>query len=78
MISKDEQGIVTVHEDKRHGFEDGQTVHFREVQGMTEVNGKHFVIKVLNPLSFSIGDTRGFSDYARQGIVEQVKVPVEF
>lgn len=26
MITKEENGIVTVHEDKRHGFEDGQTV----------------------------------------------------
>jgi len=23
MIERDEKGIVTVHEDKRHGFEDG-------------------------------------------------------
>jgi len=27
--------IVTTHEDKRHGFEDGDTVVFREVEGMT-------------------------------------------
>ena len=30
--------IVTVHEDKRHKFQDGDHVKFSEVQGMTELN----------------------------------------
>lgn len=30
--------IVTVHEDKRHKFQDGDSVQFREVEGMTELN----------------------------------------
>jgi len=30
--------IVTVHEDKRHKFQDGDYVKFVEVQGMTELN----------------------------------------
>jgi ubiquitin-activating enzyme E1 len=34
-ITKEKDGIVTVHEDKRHPFIDGDTVTFREVQGMT-------------------------------------------
>jgi ubiquitin-activating enzyme E1 len=37
-ISQDAQGLVCVHEDKRHGFEDDDWVTFSEVQGMTEVN----------------------------------------
>lgn len=37
-ISQDTQGRVTVHEDKRHGFQSDDFVTFREVQGMTEVN----------------------------------------
>jgi ubiquitin-activating enzyme E1 len=79
-ISKCPKGIVTVNDDKRHGFEDDDTVIFREVEGMTEVNDKHFKIKVISPFSFEIGDTTGFSDYTRQGIAEQVKVvrQVEF
>jgi hypothetical protein len=31
-----------LHEDKRHPFQDGDFVTFKEVQGMTEVNGKSF------------------------------------
>ena len=30
--------IVTVHEDKRHKFQDGDHVQFKEVEGMTELN----------------------------------------
>jgi ubiquitin-activating enzyme E1 len=37
-ITQEEKGTVSVHEDKRHGFEDNDHVIFREVQGMTEVN----------------------------------------
>ena len=74
-ISKCPKGIVTVNDDKRHGFEDNDHVVFREVEGMTEVNGKSFPIKVISPFSFEIGDTSSFGDYTRQGIAEQVKVP---
>lgn len=30
---------------------------------------------VTGPYTFSIGDTRGFSDYVRGGIASQVKMP---
>lgn len=75
-ISNDENSIVTVNDDKRHGFQDGDWVTFREVEGMTEVNDQKFKIKVLGPFSFSIGDTSKFGKYSRQGIAEQVKVPI--
>jgi ubiquitin-activating enzyme E1 len=74
-ISKDTVGQVTTHEDKRHGFVDGDTVTFREVKGMTDINGKKFLIKVLSPTAFTIGDTTGFKDYEGNGIAEQVKIP---
>lgn len=64
-----------MHEDKRHGFYDGDHVIFREVLGMHEINDKVFPIQVTSPFSFKIGDTSQFSDYHRQGICEQVKVP---
>lgn len=76
-ITKEENGVVTVHEDKKHRFVSGDHVTFSEVQGMEEVNGKTFEIKVLSPFSFSIGDTRGFSDYKREGVATQVKMPEE-
>jgi len=34
-ITNEKEGIVTTHEDKRHGFEDNDYVTFREVEGMT-------------------------------------------
>ena len=76
-ITKEENGMVTVHEDKKHKFSNGDYVTFSEVQGMEEVNGKTFPIKIVSPFSFSIGDTRGFSDYKREGIATQVKMPDE-
>eukprot|EP01016_Furgasonia_blochmanni_P016293 TRINITY_DN1933_c0_g1_i2.p1 TRINITY_DN1933_c0_g1~~TRINITY_DN1933_c0_g1_i2.p1 ORF type:complete len:800 (-),score=390.27 TRINITY_DN1933_c0_g1_i2:282-2681(-) len=76
-ITKENPGLVTVHEDKRHGFVDGDHVTFREVQGMSEINGQIFPIKVLSPFTFTIGDTTALSQYTREGVVEQVKVPFE-
>ena len=62
-ITKDSEGLVYSHEDKRHGFEDGDYITFKEVKGMTEVNGKLFKITVKSPHTFTIGDTSEFSDY---------------
>lgn len=76
MITNEKNALITVHEDKRHGFVDGDTVRFREVEGMYEINGKEHEIKVLSPHSFTINaDTTQFEKYQRNGIVEQIKVP---
>lgn len=78
-ISQDNPGVVTVHDEKRHTFQDGDFVVFREVQGMTELNDTPpRPIKYIGPYSFSIEDTTGYSPYLREGIVEQVKVPSKF
>ena len=47
---------------------------------MTELNGKHFKVKVKNNRCYSIGDTRDFKPYERGGVATQVKVPekIEF
>ena len=80
-ITKDVGGItVLTHSDKRHGFHDGDHVAFREVQGMTELNegSKHHQISVTGPYSFKIAcDPNSLSDYTREGLVAQVKKPVE-
>lgn len=75
-ITNEATGVVTTHEDKRHGFEDGDTIVFKEVKGMTEINGQRFVIKVTSPFQFTVGDTSGFGKYLQDGIAEQVKVPI--
>ncbi|KAJ8257245.1 hypothetical protein GJAV_G00183520 [Gymnothorax javanicus] len=78
MITKDSVGVVTCLDEARHGFESGDHVTFREVQGMTELNNcKPKEIKVLGPYTFSIGDTSDLSPYTRGGIVSQVKMPKE-
>jgi len=71
------EGTVTVHEDKRHSFQDGDYVKFVEVQGMTELNNREPIqISVLGPHSFKLKlDCSSFAPYTRQGIVENVKVP---
>ncbi|RXG67118.1 Ubiquitin-like modifier-activating enzyme 1 [Armadillidium vulgare] len=75
-ITKEEKSVVTCLDESRHGFQDGDYVTFSEVQGMTELNGcKPIKIEVLGPFTFSIGDTRNYSDYRRGGIVTQVKMP---
>lgn len=75
-VTKEEESVVTCLDETRHGLEDGDYVTFSEVQGMTELNGcAPRKIKVLGPYTFSIGDTSGFSDYVRGGVVTQVKMP---
>jgi ubiquitin-activating enzyme E1 len=54
-VEQDELGYVTVHEDKRHSFQDGDYVVFREVEGMTELNTLGPVeITDCKPFSFKI------------------------
>jgi ubiquitin-activating enzyme E1 len=60
-ITQDVNGLVTCLDESRHGLEDGDCVTFSEVQGMSEVNGKEFEIKVMGPYTFTIGDTNGKS-----------------
>lgn len=41
-ITNDKDGVVTCHEDKRHGFMCEDYVTFKEVEGMSEINGQTF------------------------------------
>jgi ubiquitin-activating enzyme E1 len=68
--------IITVHEDKRHKFQDGDYVKFVEVEGMTELNAlPPTKIQVIDGFSFKVEvDATGFHPYERQGLVENVKV----
>lgn len=75
-VTQENPGTVHTHNDRRHGFQDGDWVSFREVQGMTELNGsKPRQIKVTGPYSFTIEDTTPYSTYTREGIASQAKVP---
>jgi hypothetical protein len=62
-ITQEEVGVVTTIENRMHGLEDGDSVLFKEVGGMTEINGTVFAVKVVNPYKFTIGDTRGMSAF---------------
>jgi ubiquitin-activating enzyme E1 len=63
-ISQDEEAIVNVDDSskKRHSYEDGEYVKFKEVLGMNEINGHEPIqIQVINPYSFKLKkDTRSF------------------
>ncbi|XP_060555523.1 ubiquitin-like modifier-activating enzyme 6 [Ruditapes philippinarum] len=75
-ITKDNPGVVTCLDHRMHGFETDDTVTFKEVSGMTEINKVQCKIKVISPYAFSICDTSGsdFSPYISGGICTQVKV----
>jgi len=65
-VSQGNPGIVRLHEDKKHVYNDGDYVKFREVEGMTELNSSPpMQIKVIDTHSFSIGDTSKFKDYTK-------------
>ncbi len=66
FVSQGKSGVVRIHEDKEHSFNDGDYVKFREVEGMTELNAAPpMQIKVINRHSFSICDTSGFKEYTK-------------
>lgn len=61
----------------RHGLEDGDSVYFREVQGMEGINSNAespllYKVKVISPYKFSIGDTTSFGAYVTGGVAAQV------
>jgi ubiquitin-activating enzyme E1 len=67
MIEKGEQTKVMMHEDKRHIFQEGDYVVFREVEGMTEINEAK-PIKVVKTTNHSVTldlNSTTFSDYSR-------------
>ena len=74
-ITQETEAVVYLHDEKKHGLSDGDTVSFREVKGMEEINGKSFKITVKSPHSFTIGDTSGFSAYLSGGMAVEEKVP---
>ncbi|ELU01065.1 hypothetical protein CAPTEDRAFT_224089 [Capitella teleta] len=74
-ISKENPGLVTCLENRMHGFETGDTVTFKEVKGMTALNGTQCNIRVVSPFAFTICDTSEFSEYTDGGICSQVKIP---
>ncbi|KAJ3447309.1 hypothetical protein M0812_07537 [Anaeramoeba flamelloides] len=77
-ITRSNPGVVTNSMDEGHKFQDGDWIEFREVLGMTELNGTQRQIKVIDNYTFSIGDTSNFSEYrigGSGGYCTQVKLP---
>lgn len=78
-IEKGKETVVTVHEDKRHSFNEGDYVQIREVEGMTQINDlKPAKVLKTTPFTFTLElDSSAFGDYKLQGVCENVKVPHE-
>ncbi|XP_073898189.1 ubiquitin-like modifier-activating enzyme 6 isoform X5 [Castor canadensis] len=77
-ITQADPGIVTCLENHPHKLETGQFLTFREINGMTGLNGSTQQITVVSPFSFSIGDTTELEPYLHGGIAVQVKIPKTF
>eukprot|EP00079_Xenopus_tropicalis_P014529 XP_004911132.1 PREDICTED: ubiquitin-like modifier-activating enzyme 6 isoform X2 [Xenopus tropicalis] len=73
-ITQSTPGVVTCFENRPHKLENGQFVTFREVNGMTSLNGSRHQITVISPYSFSIGDTAHMEPYQHGGIAVQIKM----
>ncbi|KAL5005528.1 hypothetical protein ScPMuIL_018984 [Solemya velum] len=76
-ISKANPGEVTCLENTMHELESGDMVTFKEVKGMSILNGKTCEVHVKSPSVFTICDTSGeeFEPYRDGGIACQLKVP---
>ena len=53
-ITNEEKATVTVHEEKRHSYQEGDHVKFVEVEGMKEINNLEPVeiVSVKGPFAF--------------------------
>jgi ubiquitin-activating enzyme E1 len=69
--------VVTTHEDKRHIYQEGDYVEFKEVEGMVQINsaGPYKITKTTKHTFTLDLDSTGFGDYTKQGVVENKKVP---
>uniref|UniRef100_A0A674MRB7 Ubiquitin-like modifier-activating enzyme 6 n=1 Tax=Takifugu rubripes TaxID=31033 RepID=A0A674MRB7_TAKRU len=74
-ITQSNPGVVTCMDNRPHGLQTGQSVVFREVNGMEELNGTVQHVSVLSPHSFAIGDTSQLQPYAHGGFVFLMKTP---
>lgn len=74
-ITQETSGVVMCMDSRTHGLQTGQSVCFKEINGMTELNGTTHQVTVLSPYSFAIGDTSLFQPYTHGGILRLVKTP---
>ena len=76
-ITQDNPALITIVDDQRLPFDEGDVVAFSEVQGMTELNGRQFKVKPKGPYTFEIDvDSSSFGAYKTGGYVAQVKQPI--
>eukprot|EP00106_Octopus_bimaculoides_P021056 XP_014788498.1 PREDICTED: ubiquitin-like modifier-activating enzyme 6 [Octopus bimaculoides] len=75
-ITKANPGVVSCLENTRHYLQTADKVTFKEIKGMTALNGKVCTVSVLNPFTFTICDTsrEEFNEYDHGGICVQLKV----
>ncbi|EGG23006.1 ubiquitin activating enzyme E1 [Cavenderia fasciculata] len=80
-VSQENPGVVTLVDEQKLQLQDGDTVSFKEINGMSQLNDlPPQKIKVISPFTFSIGDTTSFGQYTSGGYVTEVKQPkiIEF
>lgn len=76
-ITNDKEGLVSFDYEKACPLEDDDYVLFKDVEGMTEINGRIYKIKNLKRHTFSIGDTSTFGTFTKGGTCTQVKIPLK-
>ena len=62
---QDNPAVVTTLDYRRHGLETGDQVAFREINGMTQLNGKTYKVEVLTPYKFSINCDTSSDEFHR-------------
>ncbi|KAI0988785.1 hypothetical protein GJ496_005334 [Pomphorhynchus laevis] len=77
-ITNEVEGVVTVSDEQRHGYENGTMVRFSNVKDMTELNDMGPTkIKYIGPYTFSICDTSNLPLFEDTAIVTEVIQPLK-
>eukprot|EP00112_Aurelia_sp_Birch-Aquarium-sp1_P005015 Seg1569.5 transcript_id=Seg1569.5/GoldUCD/mRNA.D3Y31 product="Ubiquitin-like modifier-activating enzyme 6" protein_id=Seg1569.5/GoldUCD/D3Y31 len=75
FITKANPAVITTLEEQRHDLDTGDVIMLKEINGMTELNGKYFTVEFISPSAISIDcDTTSYTDYTHGGIAIQKKL----
>ena len=76
-IYKSNPGRITLINSIDGKLRNNDFIIFKDVEGMSELNGKQFQIKYIDEYNISIQDTSNYSDYIEGGYIQKVKIPLK-
>lgn len=75
IISIDSEGRIECSDTTPHGLTNSDQIEISEVEGIENVNGNKYEIKVVSPTCIQLLDFTPQGNYTSGGIIKQIKIP---